>query len=78
VTISGAKSSTRIVALNVERSSEAAERVSKKLIKPGVAILAKKGVPCYSVAEGEAGVFARRLDGRVERGRGQLRLLAGQ
>lgn len=69
VTISGAKPSASSVAMNVERSTEALERVARKLVKPGVALRAKKGVPYYSVAEGETGVFVRRLDGRVERGR---------
>lgn len=69
VTISGATPSARTVTMNIERSTEALERVVKKLIKPGVVLRPKKGVPQYSVAEGETGVFVRRLNGRVERGR---------
>jgi hypothetical protein len=69
VTISGTKPSAKIVAMNVEHSTKALERVSKKLIMPGVAIRTKRDVPHYSVAEGETGVFVRRLNGRTERGR---------
>jgi hypothetical protein len=69
VTISGRKPNAAVVTRNVERSTEALERVSKRLIKPGVTIRRKKDVPQYSVAEGETGVFIRRLNGRTERGR---------
>jgi hypothetical protein len=69
VTISGRKPNAAVVTLNVERSTEALERVGKRLIKPGVTIRRKKDVPQYSVAEGETGVFIRRLNGRTERGR---------
>ena len=68
VTISGAKPNAEIVKVNVERSSRALERIVKKLVKPGVTIRSKKGVPLYSVAEGEPGVFIRKLNGRVDRG----------
>jgi|SoiMethySBSTD1v2_1073268.scaffolds.fasta_scaffold996052_2 hypothetical protein len=69
VTISGRRPAAEIVTRNVERSSMALERVGKKLTKPGIAIRSKKNVPQYSVAEDEIGVFIRRLNGRVERGR---------
>jgi hypothetical protein len=69
VTISGSCPSPDIVSRNIERSSKALERVGKTLTKPGVTIRPKKGVPRYSVADGETGVFIRRLNGRVERGR---------
>lgn len=69
VTISGRKPNPAVVTLNVERSTEALERAGKRLIKPGVTIRRKKDVPQYSVAEGETGVFIRRLNGRTERGR---------
>jgi len=69
VTISGRKPNAAVVTLNVERSTEALERAGKRLIKPGVTIRRKKDVPQYSVAEGETGVFIRRLNGRTERGR---------
>jgi hypothetical protein len=69
VTVSGAKPSAAAVKSNVERSTQALERVTKKLVKPGIIIRAKKGVPQFSVAEGETGVFVRKLNGRIERGR---------
>jgi len=69
VVISGAKPNAKLVQANVERSTEALERVTAKLGKPGVSLRAKKGVPRFSISEHEAGVFVRRLDGRTERGR---------
>ena len=69
VTISGSRPNPDIVSRNVERSTKALERVGKKLTKPGVTVRPKKDVPQYSVAEGETGVFIRRLNGRVDRGR---------
>jgi hypothetical protein len=69
VTISASKPNAAAVTRNVERSTEALERVGKRLVKPGVTIRRKKDVPQYSVAEGETSVFIRRLNGRTERGR---------
>ena len=69
VTISGSKPPAGLVKMNVERSTAALERVVKRLERPGVDIRAKKDVPQFSVAEGEPGVFVRRLNGRVNRGR---------
>jgi hypothetical protein len=80
VTISGAKPSAAAVKANVERSAKALERVTKSLLKPGVVIRAKKNVPQYAVAEGETGVFVRRLNGRTEHGRlvnGKFRVKIG-
>lgn len=69
VTISGSKPSAGLVKMNVERSTAALERVVKRLERPGVDIRAKKDVPQFSVAEGESGVFIRRLNGHINRGR---------
>ena len=69
VTVSGVKPSAASVKVNVERSTRALERVSKSLSKSGVMLRAKKDVPQFSVADGEKGIFIRRLNGRVERGR---------
>jgi hypothetical protein len=69
VTITGKKPNAAVLTRNVKRSTEALERVGKRLIKPGVTIRPKKNVPQYSVAEGETGVFIRRLNGRTDRGR---------
>ncbi|MDF8335738.1 MULTISPECIES: hypothetical protein [Novosphingobium] len=69
VTISGNKPSAGLVKKNIERSTAALERVVKRLERPGVDIRAKKDVPQFSVADGEPGVFIRRLNGRINRGR---------
>ena len=69
VTITGSRPTAAVVSRNVERSSMALEQVRKTLSKPGVAIRSKRDVPQYSAAEDEIGVFIRRLNGRVERGR---------
>ncbi len=69
VTITGKKPNAAVVTQNVKRSTEALERLGKRLIVPGVTIRRKKNVPQYSVAEGDTGVFIRRLNGRTERGR---------
>jgi hypothetical protein len=69
VTIIGNQPSASSVKKNIERSTAALERVVKRLDRPGVDIRAKKDVPLFSVAEGEPGVFIRRLNGRINRGR---------
>ncbi|MDB5577586.1 MAG: hypothetical protein JWR80_2762 [Bradyrhizobium sp.] len=43
--------------------------MTKKISRPGVVIRAKKDMPQFSVAEGETGVFVRKLNGRIDRGR---------
>lgn len=69
VVVTGFGPDVGVIAQNVERGVEALARASKKLLKPGVAIRAKKDVPHYAVVDGEPGVFVRRLNGRTERGR---------
>ena len=69
VTISGPRPSAAVVKFNVKRSTEALERVTRTLTKPGVALPAKKDVPLFSVAEGETDIFIRTLNGSTERGR---------
>jgi len=69
VTVSAAKPLAATVATNVKRSSDALERVTRTLAKPGVVICPKKDVPQFFAAEDERGVFIRRLNGRIERGR---------
>jgi hypothetical protein len=69
VTVRGTKPAAAAVKANVERSTKALERISKTLTKPGVMLRAKKDVPQFSVAEGESGVFIRRLNGSTDRGR---------
>ncbi|MDH4414371.1 MAG: hypothetical protein QE484_13760 [Rhizobium sp.] len=69
VIVSGAEPSPDSVRVNVERSTQALARVTKKLANPGIALREKKNVPQFSVAEGEIGIFVRRLNGRTDRGR---------
>jgi len=69
VTVSGARPSSAAVDANVERSTEALQRIVKKLAKPGVRLSIKKGVPRYSLDENDPGVFVRVLDGVTLRGR---------
>ena len=53
----------------VARGTQALERVGKKLIKPGIRLPEKKGVPRYSADENSPGVIIRRLNGKVSTGR---------
>ncbi len=69
VTVSGQKPSEELVKANVARSTQALERVGKKLMKPGVHLPERKGVPRYSADENKPGVFIRRLDGKITTGR---------
>jgi hypothetical protein len=69
VTVSGVKPAAATLAAHVQRSTDALERVARTLATPGVVIRPKKDVPQFSAAESERGVFIRRLNGRVERGR---------
>lgn len=69
VTVSGAKPSAELVRNNIARSTQALERVGKKLIKPGVRLPEKKGVPRYSADENSPAIIIRRLNGQVTTGR---------
>lgn len=69
VTIKGSRPSREVIKTNVERSSKALERVSKKLMSPGINLRPKRDVPRFFAADGEYGVFIRRLNGVTERGR---------
>jgi hypothetical protein len=69
VTVSGVKPNAATLKSNVERSSQALERVTKKLVKPGITLRAKKDVPRFYAAEGQTGVFVRVLNHKEEKGR---------
>ena len=69
VEIIGDKPSAAAIKHNVERSTEALERIAKKLVRPGVIIRAKKNVPRFWADENEPGVYIRKLNGRTQRGR---------
>jgi hypothetical protein len=53
---------------NVTASTEALERATKRLVRPGVRLYAKKDVPLYSADPRQPGVYIRVLNGRTERG----------
>jgi hypothetical protein len=69
VTVRGARPSREMIAANVMRSTQALERAGEKLIKPGVHLPEKKGVPRYSADENRPGLFIRRLNGQITTGR---------
>ena len=69
VTVSGVKPSAELVRTNIARSTQALERVGKKLIKPGIYLPEKKDVPRYSADENRKGLIIRRLNGEVTTGR---------
>jgi hypothetical protein len=69
VTVTGKAPSAKLVRENVERSTRALERVGKKLIKPGVHLPEKKGVPRYSADENNPHLIIRRLNGQTTTGR---------
>ena len=68
VTISGSRPAKALVEENVERSTTALKRVKKKLVKAGVNLSKKRGVPRYSIDEQDPNVYVRLLDGRIDRG----------
>lgn len=78
VKILGSKPDRATVKINVDRSTQALARATRKLTNPGVVIREKKGVPQFSVVEDETGLFVRKLDGKTDRGRfvnGQFQVL---
>lgn len=69
VTIFGVKPNKASVKDNVARSTAALDRVSRKLVKPGIRLAPRKDVPRYFVDENAVGVFFRELNGELRRGR---------
>lgn len=69
VTVSGAMPSAELVKINIARGAQALERVGKNLMKPGIRLPDKKGVPRYSADENTPWVIIRRLNGKVSIGR---------
>lgn len=68
ITVLAPRPSRSQVKKNVAASYLALERASKRFIKPGVRLRAKKGVPHYSADADRPGVYIRVLDGRTDRG----------
>lgn len=69
VTVAGNRPSAESIQANIERSTDALARIGKKLVKPGVKLSKKKGIPRFSVDEDDPTIFVRVLDGHVDRGR---------
>ena len=53
---------------NIEASTSALKRATKRLILPGVRLHERKGVPFYSADPERPGYYIRRLDGKTDRG----------
>lgn len=68
ITVLVPKPSSSQVKLNVAASSLALERTAKRLMRPGVRLHAKKGVPQYSADPERPGVYIRVLNGTKDRG----------
>lgn len=69
VTIAGSRPSADVVQKNVDLSTDALQRITVKLVKPGVTLPKKKGVPRFSVDENDPSIIIRVLDGKTDRGR---------
>ena len=68
VTVVGPRPSAVEVKRNIEASRQALERVKARLMRPGVRLYAKKGVPLYSADPDRPGVYIRQLNGKTDRG----------
>ncbi|TVV74330.1 hypothetical protein FOY91_10135 [Sphingomonas solaris] len=69
VTVVAPPPSAAMVQHHVKASTEALERLAKRVAKPGVRLRAKKGVPLYSLDSDNPDVMIRKLNGKTERGR---------
>jgi hypothetical protein len=69
VVVTTTKPESSAVAENVVRSSEALERIAKKLVNPGFSVRPRQDVPRFSVDPSDPKLFVRQLNGRTERGR---------
>ena len=68
VTVAVQKPTVAEVRQNVDKGTEALKRLKAKLLRPGVRVYARKGVPLYSADPDRPGVYIRKLDGRIDRG----------
>ena len=53
---------------SVEASQAALRRMAQRIVRPGVSIRRRKGVPYYHADDDDPAVIIRTLDGVVERG----------
>ena len=58
-----------IVKRGVRASAKAVERLSKRLVKPGVSIKREKGIPTYTANPRNPTQVVRRLNGRTQVGK---------
>jgi hypothetical protein len=68
VTVTAPAPSATMVEHNVRLSTEALERLAKRLARPGVSIRARKDVPLFSLDSDNPDVMIRTMNGRTERG----------
>jgi hypothetical protein len=68
VTVWGEEPTPEQVTENVEASQAALRRMAQRIIRPGVSLRRRKGVPYYHVDDDDPAVIIRTLDGVVERG----------
>lgn len=53
---------------NVAASTAALQRMRDKLLRPGIRLYPKKGVPLYWADPDRPGHYIRKLDGKIDRG----------
>lgn len=68
VTVTAPAPSRALVERNVKLSTQALERVAKRLARPGVVLRPKKNVPLFSVDNDNPDILVRQLNGKIERG----------
>jgi hypothetical protein len=68
VSVTGRSPSAEMIKANVDRSTAALVRVADRLIKGGVTLPRKKGIPYYSLDRDNPKIVIRKLDGVITRG----------
>lgn len=68
VTVTVEKPSLAEIERSVKASTDALERVTQRLVHPGVRLEAKKDIPLFSVDPNCPGAFIREMNGKSERG----------
>lgn len=66
-TYKGPRPSKDVLQRNIEAGQAALARGLKALVKPGVKLKLKKGVPRYSADPTSPGVLIRNVDGQIDR-----------
>jgi hypothetical protein len=68
VTVPAANLTAEQIEKNIAEGQAAMRRLAERIVRPGVSIRRRKGVPYYHVDADDPGVIIRTLDGVVERG----------